>query len=132
MVDLPLTARRFLASLLPGLTVLFADEGKSGAKVLILDDRFIVITVIPRHPDKSHADRRSVTSLSVKPVTFLSVIYSRKSHRHQFWKGRDVADVFIRQAECLETVEPPRSGGRLGRSGVGASRSLPRVPLKVA
>ena len=39
VVDLPLTARRFLASLLRGLTLLLADEGKSGAKVLILDDR---------------------------------------------------------------------------------------------
>jgi hypothetical protein len=39
VVDLPLTARRFLASLLRGLTLLLADQGKSGAKVLILDDR---------------------------------------------------------------------------------------------
>jgi hypothetical protein len=39
VVDLPLAARRFLASLLRGLTLLLADEGKSGAKVLILDDR---------------------------------------------------------------------------------------------
>jgi hypothetical protein len=39
MVDLSLTARRFLASLPRGLTLLLADEGKSGAKVLILDDR---------------------------------------------------------------------------------------------
>jgi hypothetical protein len=36
---LPLTARRFLASLLRRLTLLLADEGKSRAKVLILDDR---------------------------------------------------------------------------------------------
>ena len=39
VVDLPLTARRFLASLLRGLTLLLADEGKSRAKVLVLDDR---------------------------------------------------------------------------------------------
>src|SRR5207248_11026053 len=39
VADLPLTARRFLASLLRGLTLLLADESKSGAKVLILDDR---------------------------------------------------------------------------------------------
>src|ERR1700760_535682 len=39
VVDLPLTARRFLASLLRGLTLLLADEGKSGAKVLVLDDQ---------------------------------------------------------------------------------------------
>jgi hypothetical protein len=38
VVDLPVTARRFLASLLRGLTLLLADEGKSSAKVLILDD----------------------------------------------------------------------------------------------
>src|SRR4051812_8749198 len=39
VVELPLTARRFLASLLPGLTLLLSDEGKSRAKVLVLDDR---------------------------------------------------------------------------------------------
>ena len=39
VVGLPLTARRFLASLPRSLTLLLADEGKSGAKVLILDDR---------------------------------------------------------------------------------------------
>jgi hypothetical protein len=38
VIDLPLTARRFLASLLRGLTLLLADEGKSGAKVLVLDN----------------------------------------------------------------------------------------------
>ena len=39
VVDLPLTAGRFLAALLRGLTLLLADEGKSGTKVLILDGR---------------------------------------------------------------------------------------------
>src|SRR5690242_6185059 len=38
VVELPLTARRLLASLLRGLTLLLADEGKRGTKVLILDD----------------------------------------------------------------------------------------------
>jgi hypothetical protein len=38
VVDLPLTAGRFLAALRRGLTLLLADEGKSGAKVLILDN----------------------------------------------------------------------------------------------
>src|SRR5882757_7476392 len=39
VVDLSLTARRFLASMLRGVTLLLADEGKSRAKVLVLDDR---------------------------------------------------------------------------------------------
>ena len=39
VADLSLTARRFLTALLRGLTLSLADEGKSGAKVLILDDR---------------------------------------------------------------------------------------------
>ena len=39
VADLSLTARRFLTSLLRGLTLSLADEGKSGAKVLILNDR---------------------------------------------------------------------------------------------
>ena len=39
VANLSLTARRFLTALLRGLTLSLADEGKSGAKVLILDDR---------------------------------------------------------------------------------------------
>jgi hypothetical protein len=27
-----------------------------------------------------------VTSLSVRPVTFLSVIYNQESHNNEFWK----------------------------------------------
>jgi hypothetical protein len=42
--------------------------------------QLIVITVIPRHPDKPPHRLSSVTSLSVRPVMFLSVIYKETAH----------------------------------------------------
>jgi len=39
VAELSLAARRLLAALLRRLTLLLADEGESGAKVFVLDDR---------------------------------------------------------------------------------------------